>query len=539
MTHGARGAACLLLLVAEAAAQGPVLINEIHGFGSGATPPLQGDYLELRNVASTPVDLSGWTLGMFNGDTGALVLRAFPPRAVIEGHCFLVLQEGGSFGDALADPQLPAGTRGMKMGSAIWASNSSMGCFLVTAGGACSDYVYLRRAGTPAPAAPHLASAGVGATWTPGNVAASGSGQAHLKRIVDADTDGVADWSQSATANHGTPGALNVGLGAAQTASGACTGTDGFGSCVGGQQNQPDARLTINGLGDGAAPGVVELLATVDTLHLKVRTTTPALAAATFFLAFSPTCNAGHFLDGAGQKFDLGAPTAGFCDVDVVSPATGFTPLCGGGPFTAFGALVGGQFDYALPLSGVPFGRTWMQVAVVDASAPLGMRLSAAIGTSSHAGELLAAGAAGFPLPIPDGVGVPGVGPTATSTLTQATSLVLTDVDVVLQLNHTWYGDLNVSLSHGGTTVTLLVAGTPDVNSDFVGTTRFSDEGYAPADHAVGGVVIPKYALRPDAPLSAFDGQDAGGTWTLSLSDNFLGDSGTLLGWSLIFNGDR
>src|SRR5690606_11005902 len=35
-------------------------------------------------------------------------------------------------------------------------------------------------------------------------------------------------------------------------------------------------------------------------------------------------------------------------------------------------------------------------------------------------------------------------------------------------------------------------------------------------------------------PLSAFDGEDLSGTWTLNISDNALGDTGALTEWCLV-----
>jgi hypothetical protein len=42
--------------------------------------------------------------------------------------------------------------------------------------------------------------------------------------------------------------------------------------------------------------------------------------------------------------------------------------------------------------------------------------------------------------------------------------------------------------------------------------------------------------LRPKNPLSAFNGKNSAGTWTLTIRDNQTGDGGQLTGWGLSFN---
>ena len=46
----------------------------------------------------------------------------------------------------------------------------------------------------------------------------------------------------------------------------------------------------------------------------------------------------------------------------------------------------------------------------------------------------------------------------------------------------------------------------------------------------VGGVIV-----KPTNPLSAFDGENSAGTWTLTIIDNYSGDGGVLNGWGLCF----
>lgn len=121
----------------------------------------------------------------------------------------------------------------------------------------------------------------------------------------------------------------------------------------------------------------------------------------------------------------------------------------------------------------------------------------------------------------------------------------LLDMDVYVKINHTWVGDLVVTLRHDpvgggtGTPVALIdrpgsPASTNGCSADNVDVT-LSDEGTGPVESAcsatspaVGGVLIPNSAL------SAFDGQDFAGAWVLNVSDRVGSDTGNLVRWCLL-----
>ena len=103
--------------------------------------------------------------------------------------------------------------------------------------------------------------------------------------------------------------------------------------------------------------------------------------------------------------------------------------------------------------------------------------------------------------------------PAVTSTLQVADSALITELQVALEIRHTYVGDLEVTLTSPlGTSVTLhnRTGGSTD---DLVGTYGSS--------------------LVPSQPLSAFNGEDVQGTWTLVVSDLAGGDEGTLVSWSV------
>lgn len=128
-------------------------------------------------------------------------------------------------------------------------------------------------------------------------------------------------------------------------------------------------------------------------------------------------------------------------------------------------------------------------------------------------------------------------------TIVVPSSLIIGDVNVRMYITHTFRADLDVTLtSPMGTSVTLFtnVGGSGD---DF-GTTCSPMPDFVIDDEAatVGTLVTGSPAGAPGsynpegtAVLSAFDGQDAMGTWTLSICDDLSGDSGTLQCWCLEF----
>jgi subtilisin-like proprotein convertase family protein len=112
----------------------------------------------------------------------------------------------------------------------------------------------------------------------------------------------------------------------------------------------------------------------------------------------------------------------------------------------------------------------------------------------------------------------------------------IVDIDVSLDITHTYDGDLEITLiSPSGRRVTL-VANVGGSGEDFTGTV-FDDEAADDIDDGVppfGGV------FRPQQALSLFDGEDPNGTWTLEVDDQTGVDEGSLNSWSvLITTGER
>mgnify|MGYP003571894847 CR=1 FL=1 len=136
------------------------------------------------------------------------------------------------------------------------------------------------------------------------------------------------------------------------------------------------------------------------------------------------------------------------------------------------------------------------------------------------------------------GAGIPDNNPAGiTDVINIGNSFSVTDVTVDLNVTHTWQGDIIATLSHGATTVTLMDRpGVPAStfgcsDDDFAVSFVDGGPGDAENDCPVGG------STNPLSPLSAFAGADSAGAWTLSISDNAGGDTGTLDSWSISIGG--
>jgi len=105
-----------------------------------------------------------------------------------------------------------------------------------------------------------------------------------------------------------------------------------------------------------------------------------------------------------------------------------------------------------------------------------------------------------------------------------------TDIDVTLDITHTWDDDLAVFLiSPSGTRVELFsnVGGS---GIDFT-STILDDEAATPI--ALGSAPFTG-SFQPEGLLADFDGEDPNGTWTLEVTDDFGADTGMLNSWSII-----
>ena len=121
------------------------------------------------------------------------------------------------------------------------------------------------------------------------------------------------------------------------------------------------------------------------------------------------------------------------------------------------------------------------------------------------------------------------------STINVPDSLTIGDVNVTLDVDHTRDQDLDVYLiSPSGTRIELMtdVGGGGD---DFSGTI-LDDEAATPI---TSGSAPFSGTYRPEGSLSAVDGEDAQGDWTLEVNDDRRRQTGTLISWSLDIEGSQ
>ena len=142
--------------------------------------------------------------------------------------------------------------------------------------------------------------------------------------------------------------------------------------------------------------------------------------------------------------------------------------------------------------------------------------------------------------PIPDNdptgisptVSVTGVGP------------YVYDVNVTVNITHTFASDLDYTLTSPAGTVVTLSTDNGGSNDNVFAPTTFDDSanpGSAiPYVTAPNQVVDNTYvnltaatSLTPEEPLGAFIGEDPNGTWTLHVIDDAGADTGTLNSWSI------
>ena len=124
---------------------------------------------------------------------------------------------------------------------------------------------------------------------------------------------------------------------------------------------------------------------------------------------------------------------------------------------------------------------------------------------------------------------IPDLG-TISSSLTVPDSLVIKDVNVVLDITHPYDGDLDVYLvAPDGTQVELLTnVGSSGNNFE---STILDDEATRPIVEGTAPFTGP---YQPEGNLADFGGLNAQGTWQLKITDDASSDSGVLNSWSLI-----
>ena len=112
-------------------------------------------------------------------------------------------------------------------------------------------------------------------------------------------------------------------------------------------------------------------------------------------------------------------------------------------------------------------------------------------------------------------------------------------MDICLNIDHTWVGDLYVEVEHINTGTTVVLIDQPGVPASGFGCSGtnvralMADEAASPVeDECGGGTPSINGAFRPNQPLSAFDGESFTGTWEIRFADhaNVSGFTGSVVG---------
>ena len=131
---------------------------------------------------------------------------------------------------------------------------------------------------------------------------------------------------------------------------------------------------------------------------------------------------------------------------------------------------------------------------------------------------------------VPVTIAVPANTVTSTLTINADDSVTINDVNVQLNISHSYVSDLTVKLKSPAGTEIQLFSNKCGQKSNVDAT--FDDSGatlVCGTNPAITGNIAPAQAL------SAFNGQSSQGVWTLTITDSYNGDGGQLNNWGLTF----
>ena len=115
----------------------------------------------------------------------------------------------------------------------------------------------------------------------------------------------------------------------------------------------------------------------------------------------------------------------------------------------------------------------------------------------------------------------------------------ISDLNITIDMSHTWVGDLIFTLSHNGTDVAVfdqpgLPGSTYGCNGSDITVTLDDQSSTDVEGICAGSAPTIDGNYRPNNSLSAFNGLDSSGSWALRIEDRYTAaDAGTLNSWSL------
>ena len=129
-------------------------------------------------------------------------------------------------------------------------------------------------------------------------------------------------------------------------------------------------------------------------------------------------------------------------------------------------------------------------------------------------------------LVIPDGVGANAYGPVVTNSITVPDAVEISRVNVGLNVTHTYPQDLQIAIDHPDATQVVVWNRACAGNDNFNITLSDSAPGFSCVANMTG-------TFSPSAPLSAYNGKQSNGTWTLLARDGWNEDTGQINSWFL------
>jgi len=248
------------------------------------------------------------------------------------------------------------------------------------------------------------------------------------------------------------------------------------------------------------------------------------------------------------EAFDL-PPTFSSLDViDEVCLSDGIqTGLSGGNPtggvYSGFGVTDDGNgttftFD---PSVGGP-GLVTITYTVNDFCTGAPTVLTDDINVTNDPPEIICMGTGNIPMTgsqsSSPGTAIPDNNPTGvTVTMNVADNVSITDLDVNLNISHTWVGDLIVTIkSPAGTMATIVdrigvPTSTFGCSGDNIIAILDDEAATSVENECAGSTPTISGSFIPNNPLSIFDGENTMGLWELTVSDNVGSDTGTINSW--------
>jgi len=132
------------------------------------------------------------------------------------------------------------------------------------------------------------------------------------------------------------------------------------------------------------------------------------------------------------------------------------------------------------------------------------------------------------PLAIPDGLAANTNGPVVTNSISVPVTGVISDVNILLNVTHTYINDLVIQIEHPNNSTFSTVWNRACTSQDnFNVTLSDGSPAFVCANNMTG-------TFSPSTPLSVFNGLAANGTWDLFTADFYNGDTGSINSWSVV-----